>query len=439
MVAVAFEDERDSPGMRWWEPLLWEGSSCLVATVLAAAASGAWRAAGNDLLGDPLRWFGKHLVWLPRDRRHLRRRRVRHPPRRLCAGRRDLRARSLAAVCSSTRASNCCCSPACGSASSSGSRASRSGGRSANGCSRCRSTWPNRSSRSSRRSCSRTSCSTALNTISSLMQVDVERADRLLTQTRRPAALEPAGRRAPHDFAARRAEIAGAVRADHAGALRRPRRRCAWNIADDALDAAVPAMLLQPRARKRLQTWRGTQPRAGGHPHRREAPRRCAARDDPQFRRDAGRDAGRRASAFATAANGSISSTASAPASSSRRKADGVAAQLTHSLRSTRMIRVLIVDDEAPARDKLRRWLAEQADIELVGESADGLAAAAAIAKLAPDVVFLDIQMPGLSGLEVAAQLEPDARAAAGVRHRLRRTRHQGLRAECHRLSAEAL
>src|SRR5687767_5783186 len=71
------------------------------------------------------------------------------------------------------------------------------------------------------------------------------------------------------------------------------------------------------------------------------------------------------------------------------------------------MIRVLIVDDEAPARDKLRRWLAEQPDIALVGESADGLEAAAAIASLQPEAVFLDIQMPGMSGLEVAAQLEP--------------------------------
>ena len=42
-------------------------------------------------------------------------------------------------------------------------------------------------------------------------------------------------------------------------------------------------------------------------------------------------------------------------------------------------MRALIVDDESPARDKLRRWLSEQEDFEIVGEAADGLAAAAAI------------------------------------------------------------
>jgi len=72
-------------------------------------------------------------------------------------------------------------------------------------------------------------------------------------------------------------------------------------------------------------------------------------------------------------------------------------------------MRVLIVDDEAPARDKLRRWVGAQGDFEIAGEAADGLAAAAAIESLKPDVVFLDIQMPGLSGLEVAAQHASDA------------------------------
>jgi two-component system, LytTR family, response regulator len=72
------------------------------------------------------------------------------------------------------------------------------------------------------------------------------------------------------------------------------------------------------------------------------------------------------------------------------------------------MMRALVVDDEAPARDKLRRWLAEQSDVEIVAEAADGLSAAQAIAALTPDVVFLDIQMPGMNGLELAAQLQSD-------------------------------
>jgi two-component system LytT family response regulator len=72
------------------------------------------------------------------------------------------------------------------------------------------------------------------------------------------------------------------------------------------------------------------------------------------------------------------------------------------------MMRVLVADDEAPARGKLQRWLSEQGDIEVVAESDDGLSAAEAIERLKPDVVFLDIQMPGLSGLEVAAQLEQE-------------------------------
>jgi two-component system, LytTR family, response regulator len=70
------------------------------------------------------------------------------------------------------------------------------------------------------------------------------------------------------------------------------------------------------------------------------------------------------------------------------------------------MIRALISDDELPAREKLHRWLTEQGDFEVVAQSPDGFHAAEAIARFQPDVVLLDIQMPGLSGLEVAAQLE---------------------------------
>jgi len=70
------------------------------------------------------------------------------------------------------------------------------------------------------------------------------------------------------------------------------------------------------------------------------------------------------------------------------------------------MIRTLIADDEPPARDKLVRWLGEQPDLELVSIARDGISAAEAIAALSPQLAFLDIQMPGLSGLEIAAQLE---------------------------------
>ena len=73
------------------------------------------------------------------------------------------------------------------------------------------------------------------------------------------------------------------------------------------------------------------------------------------------------------------------------------------------LIRVLIVDDEPPARAKLRRWLLAEPDLELIAEAANGLCAAQLIATARPDLVFLDIQMPDMSGLEVAAQLQTES------------------------------
>lgn len=73
-------------------------------------------------------------------------------------------------------------------------------------------------------------------------------------------------------------------------------------------------------------------------------------------------------------------------------------------------IRVLLVDDEAPARSLLREYLGAHADLEVVGESANGFAAVKAISEQTPDLVFLDIQMPKLDGFEVLELLEPDAR-----------------------------
>lgn len=66
------------------------------------------------------------------------------------------------------------------------------------------------------------------------------------------------------------------------------------------------------------------------------------------------------------------------------------------------MIRALVVDDEPLVRERLRALLSAHADVQVVGERGDGPSALEAFAELAPDVVFLDIQMPGLTGLEVA-------------------------------------
>jgi len=70
-------------------------------------------------------------------------------------------------------------------------------------------------------------------------------------------------------------------------------------------------------------------------------------------------------------------------------------------------IRVLLVDDEGPARRKMRRLLADAPDFEVVGEAVDGDAAIESIERLKPDAVFLDVQMPKHDGLEVAAALAP--------------------------------
>lgn len=72
------------------------------------------------------------------------------------------------------------------------------------------------------------------------------------------------------------------------------------------------------------------------------------------------------------------------------------------------LLRVLVVDDEPPARAKMQRWLSEEPGITVVAEMADGLAAANWLRNNRVDVVFLDIQMPELSGMEVAAQLDGD-------------------------------
>lgn len=71
-------------------------------------------------------------------------------------------------------------------------------------------------------------------------------------------------------------------------------------------------------------------------------------------------------------------------------------------------IRVLIVDDEPLARARIAEMLAEQDDVEIVGEATNGDGAIEEIRELDPDVVFLDVQMPGRSGLDVVREIGPD-------------------------------
>lgn len=68
-------------------------------------------------------------------------------------------------------------------------------------------------------------------------------------------------------------------------------------------------------------------------------------------------------------------------------------------------IRAIIADDEPLARSRLRSLLAREADVELVAECADGDAAVAAVREHRPDVLFLDVQMPGRDGFGVLAAL----------------------------------
>ena len=69
------------------------------------------------------------------------------------------------------------------------------------------------------------------------------------------------------------------------------------------------------------------------------------------------------------------------------------------------MIRTVIVDDEPLARDGIRLRLAGTREIEVIGEAGDGAAARTLIRDERPDLVFLDVQMPGMSGFDVLAAI----------------------------------
>ena len=88
----------------------------------------------------------------------------------------------------------------------------------------------------------------------------------------------------------------------------------------------------------------------------------------------------------------------------------------------------MIVDDEAPARSELRFLLDEIGDVEVVAEAENVREAIESLKKSRCDVMFLDINMPGVNGMQLAEALTKLKNLpAGGVRHRLRRVRRRGV------------
>src|SRR5690606_34192750 len=83
------------------------------------------------------------------------------------------------------------------------------------------------------------------------------------------------------------------------------------------------------------------------------------------------------------------------------------ATRFSHEVRLVPRIRTLVVDDERIARERVLALLKQQPDIEVVGEAADGAQAVAAIERLEPELVFLDIQIPVMDGFGVIRALSP--------------------------------
>ena len=95
-----------------------------------------------------------------------------------------------------------------------------------------------------------------------------------------------------------------------------------------------------------------------------------------------------------------------APCTDNAGESDGPAAPPSS---ARRPLRVLVVDDHLLARYSIRQQLQELPDLQVVGEATDGFEAVALARTLSPDLVFMDISMPGLNGIEATRRVTADS------------------------------
>ena len=358
MIVVSVEDHSDRRYYRWWEPYLWEGSSCLVATMwlaLQRRVATRW----NVYLAQPVRWFGRHMAWFPVIAvtfvtliyaiRHsvyaLAHLTYRHDPwpglfvyetiklllftalwlciifglasfalwreerERLLTLQKDLAESQLAQL---------------------------------------------------RAQLQPHFLFNALNTISSLMQVDVGRADRLVTQ------LADLLRSSLHTGAQQLTSLREEMKllelySDIMCERFAGRVSVTWDIAGRHACCRRSGLAAAAPARKRFQARRRALQSASRRAHRRAARGRRSAGHHSQHRWHPGcrTEAGHWSRELPRATQSVVWRTWPARARAGRGRRDG--ATLAALSARGRMIRALVVDDEAPARDKLRRWLAQRA------------------------------------------------------------------------------
>ena len=199
------------------------------------------------------------------------------------------------------------------------------------------------------------------------------------------------------------------------------------DVPQELEQARLPALLLQPIVENAHQIWRVEEPQGRRDPHRRASPRRPphGARDQQSFEeRRQGRTAGRHARRNGPrpckrlpAARSALGRPRELPIrADDRRRVQGFAHNAGgDAMSENKPLRVLIADDEPLAAERLQLLLARADGAQLVGTASDGESAINLTKALNPDLLLLDIAMPGLDGIGVARALTEQSPSPAVV------------------------